>query len=126
MGYTVIKTYKIKQDDKRGTNSMHSLRDVSDVLTIGAQDFMPLTNPNGNLMTMFAPGGTKPYWPKGLLSIIKDARNAKTDEIMAKHLQRSDPMSEQAATLPRTQRQGPNCFMKQRYLRSSVLAWANT
>ena len=100
MGYTVIKTYKIKQDDKRGTNSMHSLRDVSDVLTIGAQDFMPLTNPNGNLMTMFAPGGTKPYWPKGLLSIIKDARNAKTDEIMAKHLQGSDPMSEEAATLP--------------------------
>ena len=99
MAYTVIKTYKIKQVDKRDT-STHSFRDITDVITIGTQDFMPLTNPNGNLMTMFAPSGTKPYWPKGLLSIIKDARNAKTDEIMAKHLQGSDPMSEQAATLP--------------------------
>ena len=126
MGYTVIKTYKIKQDDKRDTPSMHSFRDITDVLTIGAEDFMPLTYPNCNLMTMFAPGETKPQWPKGLLSIIKDARNAKTDEIMAKHLQGSDPMSEQTSTLPRNSRQGPNCFMKQRYLRSSVLAWANT
>jgi hypothetical protein len=98
-GYTVIKTYKITQDDKH--SSIHSFRDVSDVLTIGAQDFVTLGNKNGNLMTMFKPGAeTKPFLPKALLSIIKDARNAKTDDIMAKHLQASDPMSEQAATLP--------------------------
>ena len=96
-GYTVIKTYKIKQTDK--PSSIHSFRDVSDVLTIGAQDFLPLGAKNGNLMTMFK-AGTKPFLPKALLSIIKDARNAKTDDIMAKHLQASDPMSEQAATLP--------------------------
>jgi hypothetical protein len=98
-GYTVIKTYKIKQTDKH--SSIRSFRDVSDVLTIGAQDFVTLGHQNGNLMTMFKPGaGTKPFLPKALLSIIKDARNAKTDDIMAKHLQASDPMSEQAATLP--------------------------
>ena len=99
MAYTVIKTYKIKQVDKRDATT-HSFRDITDVITIGAQDFMSLTNPNGNLMTMFAPTGETKQWPKGLLSIIRDARNAKTDEIMSNHLRESDPMSEQALTLP--------------------------
>ena len=99
MAYTVIKTYKIKQVDKRDT-STHSFRDITDVITIATQDFMPLTFPNGNLMTMFAPTGETKQWPKGLLSIIRNARNAKTEEIMANHLRASDPMSEQALTLP--------------------------
>ena len=99
MAYTVIKTYKIKQVDKRDT-STHSFRDITDVITIATQDFMPLTNPNGNLMTMFAPTGETKQWPKGLLAIIRNARNAKTEEIMANHLRASDPMSEQALTLP--------------------------
>ena len=98
MGYTVIKTYKIKQDDKH--DNLHSFRDLSDVLTIGAQDFLPLSYKNNNLMTMFKPGAEGKHCPRQLTSIIRDARNAKTDDIMAKHLQRSDPMSEEAATLP--------------------------
>ena len=99
MAYTVIKTYKIKQVDKRDTHT-NSVRDITDVITIGAQDFMPLTFLNGNLMTMFAPTGETKLWPKGLLSIIRNARNAKTDEIMANHLRDADPMSEQVLTLP--------------------------
>lgn len=93
--FQISKVYKID-----GGPFAKGKRDIHDVVNISGIDFMPLSCKNRNLVPLLMKHGKRESsgrpccWPRGVVRILKSARNTCVDDHIKQHLRAEDPMAE--------------------------------